>query len=67
MTGKTLINTPIVPLIISSGKNAKIVVSVAVRTAGNISDAPSIDASFGLFPISTVSIDIFCYNNSLVY
>jgi len=41
--------TPIFPLIISSGKNAKIVVSVAVRTAGNISDAPSIEASFGLF------------------
>ncbi len=50
--GNTLINTPISPDMMRSGKKANIVVEVAVRTAGNISVAPFIAASFGGSPLS---------------
>ena len=45
MTGRILMNVPISPLIINSGRKAKIVVIVAASTAGNISTVPRIVAS----------------------
>ena len=52
MTGIIFINIPISPLSKSIGKKAKTVVSVAAKTAGNISAAPTIAASLLSIPSS---------------
>ena len=52
MIGKIRINVPISPVSINIGKKAKIVVKVAVKTAGNISVAPTIAASRRSIPSS---------------